>query len=53
MTHVVVFHHVLGVTDGLRRIASDLHALGHSVELVDLFEGATFSTIEDLSLIHI
>ena len=47
MTHVVVFHHVLGVTDGLRRIASDLHALGHSVELVDLFEGATFSTIED------
>lgn len=47
MTHVVVFHHVLGVTDGLRRIAADLHALGHSVQLVDLFDGETFATIDD------
>lgn len=47
MTEVVVFHHVLGVTDGLRRIAADLQALGHSVRVVDLFDGETFATIDE------
>lgn len=52
MTHVVLFHHILGITDGLRRIAADLHALGHSVEIVDLFDGATFDSI-DAGMAHL
>ena len=47
MTEVVLFPHVLGITDGLRRIAADLEALGHSVRIVDLFEGAAFDSIDD------
>lgn len=47
MTKVVLFHHVLGITSGLSRIAADLAALGHTVELVDLFDGATFATIDE------
>ena len=46
MTHVALFHHILGITDGLRRIAADLQALGHTVQMVDLFDGATFESID-------
>jgi dienelactone hydrolase/uncharacterized damage-inducible protein DinB len=46
MTQVALFHHILGITDGLRRIAVDLQALGHSVQMVDLFDGETFESID-------
>ena len=47
MTDIALFHHVLGVTEGLQRIATDLRALGHSVRIVDVFDGQTFATIDD------
>jgi dienelactone hydrolase len=39
MTEVVLFHHVQGLTDGLRAFAEELRAGGHTVHVPDLFEG--------------
>ncbi len=47
MTDVVVFHHVLGLTDGVRSFAERLREAGHQVHTPDLFEGATFPTIDE------
>lgn len=47
MAEVVLFHHILGLTDGVVALADRLRAGGHAVETPDLFEGRTFSTIED------
>ncbi len=47
MTGVVVFHHVLGLTDGVRSFAARLTAAGHEVHTPDLFEGATFASIDE------
>lgn len=47
MADVLLFHHALGPTDGLRAFADDLRAAGHTVHTPDLFEGRTFDTIED------
>ena len=47
MADVLLFHHALGPTDGLRAFADELRAAGHTVHTPDLFEGRTFDTIED------
>lgn len=47
MAEVLLFHHVQGLTDGLRAFAADLEAGGHTVHLPDLFDGHTFTSIED------
>jgi dienelactone hydrolase len=47
MTEVVLFHHVLGLTDGVRAFADELRAGGHVVHTPDLFEGARPATIQD------
>ncbi len=47
MAEVVVFHHVQGLTDGVRAFADDLRAEGHTVHTPDMFDGRTFPTIED------
>lgn len=47
MTDVVVFHHALGLTDGVREFAEQLRAAGHEVTVPDLYEGATFDTLEE------
>ncbi len=47
MTEVILFHHALGVTDGLRAFADRLRAGGHQVTVANLFGGATFDTIEE------
>ncbi|MEM7274825.1 MAG: dienelactone hydrolase family protein [Actinomycetota bacterium] len=47
MAEVMLFHHVLGVTDGVGALADELRAAGHTVHTPDLFDGATFATIED------
>ena len=39
MTEVVLFHHVQGLTDGLRASADELRAGGHTVHAPDLFDG--------------
>jgi dienelactone hydrolase len=47
MTEVVLYHHVQGLTDGVRSFADDLRQAGHTVHTPDLFEEQTFDTIED------
>ena len=47
MTEVVLFHHVLGLTDGVRAFAEHLQAGGHTVHTPDLFDGERPATIED------
>src|SRR5690349_2947475 len=47
MTEVVLFHHVQGLTDGVRAFADDLRAGGHTVHVPDLFDGRTFGSIEE------
>jgi dienelactone hydrolase len=47
MTEVVLFHHVQGLTDGVRAFAEELRAGGHTVHTPDLFEGELPPTIDD------
>lgn len=47
MANVILFHHALGLTPGLRAIGAVLEASGHHVETPDLFDGATFPTIDE------
>ncbi|WP_344191763.1 dienelactone hydrolase family protein [Pedococcus aerophilus] len=47
MAEVVVFHHVQGLTPGVQAFAEQLRAAGHTVHTPDLFDGATFATIEE------
>jgi dienelactone hydrolase len=47
MAEVVLFHHIRGLTDGVRAFADDLRAAGHTVHTPDLFDGRTFETIEE------
>ena len=47
MAEVVLFHHALGLTPGISAFADELRAAGHTVHTPDLFEGRTFSTIQE------
>ncbi|HEV8104915.1 MAG TPA: dienelactone hydrolase family protein [Gaiellaceae bacterium] len=47
MTELVLYHHVQGLTDGVRSFADELRRAGHTVHTPDLFDGRTFDTIED------
>ncbi len=47
MTDVVLFHHVQGLTDGVRAFADALRAGGHAVHAPDLYGGATFTEMSD------
>ncbi|WP_109509340.1 dienelactone hydrolase family protein [Nocardioides speluncae] len=47
MPEVLLFHHVQGLTDGVRAFAADLQSGGHTVHTPDLFDGHTFESIED------
>ena len=46
MSQVVLFHHAQGLTAGVRAFADDLRAAGHEVTTPDLYDGATFATLE-------
>src|SRR5690606_37298544 len=46
LAHSRLFHHVQGLTDGVRAFADKLRAAGHEVTLPDLFDGRTFPSIE-------
>jgi dienelactone hydrolase len=46
MSEVVLYHHVQGLTDGVRSFADELRDAGHTVHTPDMFEGRTFDTIE-------
>jgi dienelactone hydrolase len=45
MTEVVLYHHVQGLTEGMRSFADELRQAGHIVHTPDLFDGRTFGTI--------
>jgi dienelactone hydrolase len=47
MAEVVLFHHVQGLTDGVRAFADELRAGGHTVHTPDLFDGQRPATIDD------
>jgi dienelactone hydrolase len=47
MAEVVLFHHVQGLTDGVRAFADGLRAGGHTVHTPDLFDGELPATLED------
>ena len=47
MAEVVLFHHVQGLTDGVRAFAEELGKGGHTVHVPDLFNGERPATIDD------
>ena len=47
MAEVVLFHHALGLTPGVSEFAAELHSAGHTVHTPDLFQGRTFSTLQE------
>jgi dienelactone hydrolase len=47
MTEVVLFHHLRGLTDGVRAFAEGLRAGGHTVHTPDLFDGELPASLED------
>ncbi|MFB7513330.1 dienelactone hydrolase family protein [Streptomyces sp. NPDC056144] len=46
MAEVLLFHHALGLTDGVVALADELRRAGHTVHTPDLFEGRTFDDLE-------
>ena len=47
MTDVLLYHHIQGLTDGVRAFADDLRRAGHTVHTPDLFDGRTFDSIQE------
>jgi len=47
MSQVLLFHHALGATPGVHRFANDLRAAGHTVHVPDLFNGRTFTSVDE------
>jgi dienelactone hydrolase len=47
VSHVLLFHHALGLTAGVHAFADDLRAAGHEVTVPDLFDGRTFPSVEE------
>ncbi len=47
MAEILLFHHALGLTPGVRAFADDLRAAGHTVHTPDLFEGKTFTDVNE------
>src|SRR5580765_807300 len=46
MAAVVVFHHALGLSEGVLRFGAALRDAGHTVHTPDLYDGRTFDTVE-------
>lgn len=47
MAEVLLLHHAQGRTAGVLAFADDLRAAGHVVHAPDLYDGATFETVDD------
>jgi dienelactone hydrolase len=47
MTEIVLYHHVQGLTEGVRSFANRLQRAGHTVHTPDLFDGRRFDSIEE------
>ena len=46
MTHVILFHHAQGLTEGVEEFAQRLRDAGHDVDVPDLYEGRIFDTLD-------
>jgi dienelactone hydrolase len=47
MVEVVLFHHAQGLTLGVVEFADELHRAGHTVYTPDLYDGRTFTSLEE------
>jgi len=47
MTEVVLFHHAQGLTSGVVAFADRLRQAGHTVHTPDLYDGHTFTSLDD------
>jgi dienelactone hydrolase len=47
MAEVLLYHHIQGLTDGVRAFADGLRRDGHTVHTPDLFDSRTFDSIEE------
>ena len=47
MAEVVLFHHAQGLTPGVVAFADELRRAGHTVHTPDLYDGRTFTTLEE------
>ena len=47
MTEVALYHHVQGLTAGVRSFADELRQAGHTVHTPDVFDGRTFDSVEE------
>lgn len=47
MAEILLFHHALGLTDGLLAFADRLRAEGHTVHCPDCYAGATFDDVDE------
>ncbi len=45
VAEILLFHHALGLTDGVRALVDDLGAAGHVVHLPDLYDGRTYTEL--------
>jgi dienelactone hydrolase len=44
---ILLFHHALGLTTGVTALADRLREAGHEVTTPDLYDGATFGSLDD------
>jgi hypothetical protein len=47
MAEILFFHHAQGQTPGFRAFADELRAAGHTVHAPDLYDGKTFTTLDE------
>lgn len=47
MTEVVLYHHAQGLTEGVKAFADELRAAGHDVHTPDLYDGNTYTSLDD------
>ena len=47
MAEVLLYHHIQGLTEGIRAFADELRQAGHTVHTPDLFDGRTFATMQE------
>ena len=47
MAELLLFHHAQGQTEGFKAFADELRSAGHTVHTPDLFDGRTFSSIDE------
>ena len=47
MADILLFHHAQGLTEGITAFADELRSAGHNVTAPDLYDGHTFSTLEE------